>query len=44
MAAGGEKGSLVGLQQFDPVADVPRVPEIAVKAVLHSRRELPTKA
>ena len=34
MAARGEKGSLVGLQEFDPVADVPSVPEIAVKAEL----------
>ena len=34
LAASGEESSLVGLQKFDPVPDVARVPEIAVKAKL----------
>ena len=38
MAAGGEKGSLVGLQEFDPVTDVARVLKIAVKAELCTQK------
>jgi hypothetical protein len=34
LAAGREERALVGLQQFDPVADIPRMPEIAIKTEL----------
>jgi hypothetical protein len=37
LAASGEEGSRVGLQELDPVPDVTRMPEVTVKAELRTQ-------